>query len=51
MFTSHDANGTKLPIESKTVPIESVKGVIKVPIGSGLGIRIDPDYVKAHSVI
>ena len=29
----------------------SVDGVIKVPTGSGLGVRIDPDYIKTHKVI
>ncbi|MFC1764304.1 mandelate racemase/muconate lactonizing enzyme family protein [Planctomycetota bacterium] len=51
MFTRRDANGTLLPIESKTEPIQSINGVIKVPTGSGLGIRIDPDYIKTHKAI
>ena len=51
MFTRRDANGTLMPIESKTEPIESINGVIKVPTGSGLGIHIDPDYLKKHKVI
>jgi L-alanine-DL-glutamate epimerase-like enolase superfamily enzyme len=51
MFTRRDANGTLMPIESKTEPIESINGVIKVPTGSGLGINIDPDYIKSHKSI
>ena len=51
MFPSHDANGTVFPIESKTEPIQSVKGVIKVPTGSGLVIHIDPNYLKKHKPI
>lgn len=51
MFETKDANGTIVPIESKAEPFESINGVIKVPIGSGLGINIDPDYIKTHKVI
>lgn len=51
MFATKDANGTPIPVESKTVPFKSVDGVIEVPRGSGLGIRIDPDYVATHKVL
>lgn len=51
MFETHDANGTLIPIESKTEPFSSVDGVITVPTGSGLGIKIDPDYINTHQVI
>lgn len=51
MFPTRDANGAVMPIESKTEPIRSVKGVIKAPTGSGLGIRIDPEYIRAHKAI
>ncbi|MFC2081328.1 mandelate racemase/muconate lactonizing enzyme family protein [Bacteroidota bacterium] len=51
MFTRRDANGTLMPVESKTEPIQSINGVIKVPTGSGLGIHIDPDYIKKHKII
>jgi len=51
LFATKDANGTKIPIESKTEPFSSVNGVIKVPEGSGLGITIDPDYIKTHKVL
>ena len=50
MFETRDANGTIIPIESKTDPFSSIDGVIKVPTGSGLGIRIDPDYIKTHKL-
>ncbi|NND33821.1 MAG: mandelate racemase/muconate lactonizing enzyme family protein [Saprospiraceae bacterium] len=50
MFQTKDANGTPVPIESKAEPFESIDGVIKVPSGSGLGINIDPDYIKTHKV-
>ncbi len=51
MFATKDANGTMVPIESKTEPFTSVDGVIKVPTGSGLGIIIDSEYVNTHKVI
>ena len=51
LFATKDANGTRIPIESKTEPFTSVDGVIKVPTGSGLGVRIDPDYIKTHDIL
>jgi len=51
MFQTKDANGTTVPIESKAEPFESINGIIKVPSGSGLGINIDPAYIKTHKII
>lgn len=52
LFTTRDANGDQIPIESKTGdPFVSYDGVLKVPTGPGLGIIIDPDYVKKHKVV
>ena len=48
MFQTADANGTKIPVESKAEKFESIDGVIRIPSGSGLGVRIDPDYIKTH---
>ncbi len=50
MFETRDANGTMIPIESKAEPFGSAGGIIKIPTGSGLGINIDPDYLKTHTV-
>jgi len=50
MFETKDANGTPIPIESKTEPFESINGEIKILSGAGLGINIDPDYIKTHKV-
>ncbi len=50
MFHTRDANGTPVPVESKAEPFESIDGVIKVPMGPGLGVTIDPDYIKTHPV-
>lgn len=51
MFETKDANGTIIPIKSKTEPFSSVNGIIKVPTGSGAGIVIDPDYIKTHQLL
>ena len=48
MFQTKDANGTMIPVESKAEKFESIDGVIRVPSGSGLGVKIDPDYIKTH---
>jgi L-alanine-DL-glutamate epimerase-like enolase superfamily enzyme len=51
-FSTRDANGNQIPIEHKSGdPITSYDGVLKVPTGSGLGIVIDPEYVKNHKVV
>jgi len=51
MFKTADANGTIIPFESKAEKFESIDGVIKIPSGSGIGVIIDPDYIKTHKVI
>ena len=50
MFETQDANGTLIPVESKTEPLQSIEGVIKVPTGSGMGVIVDPEYIKTHTV-
>jgi len=50
MFNHRDANGTVIPVESKAEKFESIDGVIKVPSGAGLGVRIDPDYIRTHAL-
>jgi L-alanine-DL-glutamate epimerase-like enolase superfamily enzyme len=50
MFQNRDSNGTMIPLESKAEKFECIDGVIKVPTGSGLGVTIDPEYVKTHKV-
>jgi L-alanine-DL-glutamate epimerase-like enolase superfamily enzyme len=51
LFATKDANGNSIPVESKTEPFSSRDGMVKVPTGSGLGIIIDPDYIKTHKVL
>jgi hypothetical protein len=50
MFETRDSNGNIIPVESKAGPFRSENGVIKAPLGSGLGINIDPGYIKTHKV-
>ncbi len=51
-FSTRDANGNQIPIIYKSGdPMTSDDGVLKVPTGSGLGIVIDPDYIKTHKVV
>jgi L-alanine-DL-glutamate epimerase-like enolase superfamily enzyme len=49
----HEFKGfkTEVQFESKTSPLQVQNGKIKVPTGPGLGIEIDPDFVKKHQVI
>jgi len=51
LFATRDANGNNVPIESKTDPFTSEDGVVKVPTGSGLGLIIDPAYIKTHKLV
>ena len=51
MFATKDGNGTTIPIESKAEPFESIDGAITVTSGTGLGINIDPDYIKTHKLV
>ena len=51
LFATKDANGTSIPVESKTEPFSSRDGIVKVPTGAGLGINIDPDYIKTHKIL
>jgi L-alanine-DL-glutamate epimerase-like enolase superfamily enzyme len=41
----------ELPFECKTSTLTSTNGVVKIPQGPGLGVEIDPDYVKKHVVV
>jgi L-alanine-DL-glutamate epimerase-like enolase superfamily enzyme len=48
MSATTDANGTLVPIQSKGEPFDCVDGVIKAPTGAGLGLTIDPAYIRTH---
>jgi L-alanine-DL-glutamate epimerase-like enolase superfamily enzyme len=51
--THHETHGldTHVPFECPTSPLKIVDGKIKVPTGPGLGINIDPDFVKKHEPV
>ena len=40
-----------LPFECKTSSLVTDNGVVKIPQGAGLGVDIDPDYIKKHVVV
>lgn len=49
----HEFKGFKTDVvfECKTSPLQSVNGTVKVPTGPGLGVDIDPDFIKKHEVV
>ena len=49
----HEFKGftTHVPFECKTSTLKIVNGKIKVPTGPGLGIDIDPAFVRKHEVV
>jgi L-alanine-DL-glutamate epimerase-like enolase superfamily enzyme len=49
----HEFKGlnTNVEFECKTSPLIVVDGKIKVPTGPGLGVDIDPDFIKKHEVV
>jgi L-alanine-DL-glutamate epimerase-like enolase superfamily enzyme len=40
-----------LPVSSETSPLLSVNGMLRVPSGPGLGVTIDPAFVKSAAAI
>ena len=40
----------QIPLECSTSKLNSNGGVVKVPTGAGLGVEIDPDFLKKHKV-
>ncbi len=49
----HEFKGfnNEIPFECSTSPLTSEEGSIKVPTGAGLGISIDPDFIKKHKPV
>jgi L-alanine-DL-glutamate epimerase-like enolase superfamily enzyme len=41
----------EIPLECATSSLSSEDGVVQVPSGPGLGVEIDPDYVKKHTLV
>jgi L-alanine-DL-glutamate epimerase-like enolase superfamily enzyme len=46
----HEFKGleTEVPFECKTSPLKVIGGKIKVPTGPGLGVEIDPEFIRKH---
>jgi L-alanine-DL-glutamate epimerase-like enolase superfamily enzyme len=42
---------TDVIYECKTGPITSENGAVNVPTGPGLGVDIDPEYIKKHQLV
>jgi L-alanine-DL-glutamate epimerase-like enolase superfamily enzyme len=42
---------TTIPLECTTSSLRLEEGRIKVPTGPGIGVDIDPDYIKKHTVV
>ena len=40
-----------LPVSSETSSLKSVNGLLKVPTGAGLGVTIDPEFIKKAQVV
>jgi L-alanine-DL-glutamate epimerase-like enolase superfamily enzyme len=49
----HEFKGfdNSLPMASKTSSLKSDGGIFTVPTGPGLGVDIDPEYIKKHTLI
>jgi L-alanine-DL-glutamate epimerase-like enolase superfamily enzyme len=49
----HEFKGfnNEMPFTCKTSSLSSDDGVVTVPTGPGLGIEIDPEYIKKHQVV
>ena len=49
----HEFKGfrTGVSFECKTSPLQSVNGMVKVPTGPGLGVELDPEFVRKHQVV
>jgi L-alanine-DL-glutamate epimerase-like enolase superfamily enzyme len=49
----HEFKGLKtvVPFECKTSPLKVAGGKIKVPTGPGLGVEIDPAFIKKHQPV
>jgi L-alanine-DL-glutamate epimerase-like enolase superfamily enzyme len=52
-FAHHEFKGlkTNVEFECSTSPLSVVDGKIKVPTGPGLGVEIDPGFVKKHVAV
>jgi L-alanine-DL-glutamate epimerase-like enolase superfamily enzyme len=49
----HEFKGldTNVPFECSTSPLKVVNGKLKVPTGPGMGVELDPEFIKKHEVV
>lgn len=50
-FQEYKGRDQGLPVHSDTSPLVSVNGILKVPSGPGLGVTIDPAFVKSATLV
>ena len=49
-FTEYKGNAD-IPISSETSSLKVEKGMVRVPSGPGLGVTIDPAFIRAARVV
>lgn len=49
----HEFKGFKTDVqfECKTSPLQSVNGMVKVPVGPGSGVDFDPEFIRKYEVV
>ena len=50
-FQEYKGGNETLPVTSDTSPLVSVNGLLRVPTGPGLGVAIDPAYVRQAALL
>jgi L-alanine-DL-glutamate epimerase-like enolase superfamily enzyme len=50
-FQEYKGRDQSLPVSSETSPLTTVEGVMKVPTGPGLGVTIDPSFVRQATTV
>jgi L-alanine-DL-glutamate epimerase-like enolase superfamily enzyme len=50
-FQEYKGRDESLPVSSESSPLKSVNGVLRVPTGPGLGVTIDPAFVKSAATL
>ena len=49
----HEFKGfnNQIPLQCDTSKLISEGGIVEVPTGPGLGVKIDPDFIKKHKIV
>lgn len=50
-FQEYKGRDESLPVSSDSSPLKSVNGTLTVPTGPGLGVTIDPAFVKSATIL